>query len=193
MLRILAAAYEDGWAFVEDGERVVLVRPPYRAFVPVEVSGDSVQTAVTRHGFAAQDLEVADFPALYAMLDDKRVALARAEGRPSLSDRELKERLVRSAPRDILENYLDRVEREQLARGEIDKALDVLGIMSLPGVRNIDDALRGRVAGLIEKCREALAFRRKLVEEAPRKTNPLAALRELRARALGLAPEREAA
>jgi hypothetical protein len=200
VLRIVAAAYRDGWAFVEDGERLVVVRPPYRRPGPVDVPRTAVEQAVGRHGFEAQAQEVADLRALYTFLEERRVAIAEAEGAPSLSDRERRERLVRTAPRHILERYLDRVEGELIRKGELDGALDVLAAMSHADVASIDDALRERVSKLIAACRDALAFRRELTGEAPREVDSpgdaalrAEGMRALRRKMLACPPYRAAA
>ncbi len=81
VLRIVAAAYRDGWAFVEDGGRRLLVRPPYGR-APLEVPQSAVEQAVHSHGFDAEAREVASFRELVAFLEKRRVEIAEAEGRP---------------------------------------------------------------------------------------------------------------
>jgi hypothetical protein len=119
------------------------------------------------------------------------------EGTPSLTDRERREKLVRAAPRHILERYLDRVEGELLPHGELDAALDVLSAMSHADVKNIDDALRERVSNLIARCRDALAFRRQIGgDDPPAAEKPIGsapAMRAQRRKALARPPYEEAA
>jgi hypothetical protein len=79
--RIVAAAYRDGWAFVADGGRTLLVRPPYQRPGPIEVARDVVEQAVARHGFEAQAVDVTDLGSLVEMLKQKRIAIAEWRGR----------------------------------------------------------------------------------------------------------------
>jgi hypothetical protein len=192
VLRIVAAAYRDGWAFVEDGDRRLLVRPPYRR-APVEVSQATVEQAVQTHGFDAEAREIASFRELIAFLEKKRVEIAEAEGTPSLADHERMDRLVRAAPRHILERYLDRVEGELLRRGELDAALRVLSAMSHADVASADDALRERVSRLIAACGEAVAWRRSVAAEAATPEVRADAMRARRLDALGHPPFKVAA
>jgi hypothetical protein len=155
-LRIIAAAYKDGWAFVEDGDRIVLVRPPYHRSRLVEVSRAIVERGVQRYGFETQAQEVSDWRALIVLLQEKRASIADAEGAASLPDNERMTRLLRVAPRDLLERYLDRAEKELIPAGELDAALRVLAAMSRPDIKNIDAPLRERVSALIVTCSDAL-------------------------------------
>ncbi len=87
---------------------------------------------------------------------------------------------MRSAPRHILERYLDRVEGELIRRGELDAALRVLSTMSHAGVANADDALRERIAKLIAACGDEVAWRRSVGQASP----PVARAEAMRARRL---------
>ncbi len=151
-LVIVAAAYRDGWAFVKDGDRILLVRPPYRRMPPVEVPPSAVEYAVARLGFEAQGKELNGIEAVYAFLEEERAAAAEADRARLLTDRERAYRLMRNAPRYLLERYLDRAEDELLRLGAYDAALDALAAVSHPDVVHADDTLRERVASLVAAC-----------------------------------------
>ncbi len=159
-LRILAAAYRDGWAFVQEDDRVVLVRPPYQRSKLVVVSPDTVEHAVQKHGFESQAMEVEDWRALVDLLRGKRAALGVSEGAASLEDHERMARLVRTAPRAILERYLDRVEHELIPREELDAAVRVLEVMRRSDNPNLDAVLRERLADLAITCSAAIVHER---------------------------------
>lgn len=174
MFRIVAAVYRDGWAFVQQGDRTLLVRPPYRKAVrlsgelrlrdPVEVPPGAVQQAVESYGFQPQNEEAVDLGAVVALLEQRRLQIADQEGAPSLNDQDRVRRLIRSAPCSVLERYLDRTESELLPRGEVDAALRVLAAMSHGDIEHADAAIRERVSRLIALCSEQLSWRQALVD-----------------------------
>lgn len=174
-LRIVAAAYRDGWAFVEQGDRIVLLRPPYHRSRLVEVSRTTVERAVQRHRFDVEAHEVSDWRALIGFLQQKRVEIAEAEGAASLPNSERMVRLVRAAPRYILEKYLNRIESDLILQNELQAALRALAAMSHTDIANMDAALRERVSKLVAACADAMAQERDLEEDLLDNEDDLAA------------------
>ena len=55
MLKLLATAPEDGWAFVQRDAEILLVRPPYRRWDLSIVPEATVERAIHDYGFAAME------------------------------------------------------------------------------------------------------------------------------------------
>jgi hypothetical protein len=168
MLKLLASAPEDGWAFVIEAGATSLVRPPYRGAMVSPAPPESVAVAVRRYGFQAEDRTFQDWASLveHLKLGITRARAAKGEAVPSL---EKLGELLQQAPESVLVRFLDRVEGELLPEGEWRPAQNILiRLLSLPGVRDnpallerATDAL-GRADGLRERQEAA---REKLVAE----------------------------
>lgn len=168
MLKLLACAPEDGWAFVSEAGATSLVRPPYRGAMVSPAPPESVAVAVRRYGFQAEDRTFQDWASLveHLKLGITRARAAKGEAVPSL---EKLGELLQQAPESVLVRFLDRVEGELLPEGEWRPAQNILiRLLSLPGVRDnpallerATDAL-GRADGLRERQEAA---REKLVAE----------------------------
>jgi hypothetical protein len=124
MIRLLALAPEDGWAFVRSADRVLLIRPPYGKRRHPEAEESVVARAVAVEGFAAEDRVFPDWQSLFAFLEERFLA-----GRPELPAAlapESVERILRHAPGSALEGLLDRIERELLPARQWDAAGELL-------------------------------------------------------------------
>jgi hypothetical protein len=154
MISLIAAAFEDGWAFVRQGYTIYLVRPPYQRGALVEVSQGTLERAVHAHGFTPELRDFRDWGALISFLREKIVESAGT--RPARTDEDAAPmRLLRHAPGHVIEGYVDRVERELLPRGEAHAALRLL--TALAGLERValDNNLRARVAALLDAAVKA--------------------------------------
>ena len=153
MLRLLACAPRDGWAFVNKDDDIVLVRPPYRQSSLYFVSEASVERAIHAHGFTQTELSFPNWDALVGFLRQQIVETHRA-----LSSRiptaESVTELLRRAPREAVVRYLDRIDSELLANGERGPAVALLTVLiGLQAVRD-DSALLDRALQLLKRCSE---------------------------------------
>jgi hypothetical protein len=110
MIRLLAIAPEDGWAFVRSADRILLLRPPYSKRRHPTVEESVVARAVAVEGFEAADQVFPDWSTLFAFLEER--FLAGREALPAALAPESVERILRHAPRPVLESLLDRIEHE---------------------------------------------------------------------------------
>jgi hypothetical protein len=154
MISLIAAAFDDGWAFVRQGYTVYLVRPPYQRRGLVEVSESAALRAVHAHGFTPELRDFRDWGTLVAFLRGKIVEAAEARA-PRLEEVDASARLLRHAPLDVIAGYLDRIERELLPGGEHRAALRLL--TALYGLEQValDPVLRSRTASLLDASVEA--------------------------------------
>ena len=160
-LELQAIVPEDGWAFVRQGERVFLVRPPYQRAQIAEVSADSIERALSVHGFEASSRSFANWDDLIEYLRGEIVRAA--EARPRMDDPA--RRLLRHAPRDVLENYLDRVATELIPSAKWDAAADLLRVMLALDIVIKDAALLRRTSELISQCIAAVGQQKKEREQ----------------------------
>lgn len=154
MISVIAAAFEDGWAFVRQGYTIYLVRPPYQRGALVEVSQSTLERAVHVHGFTPELRDFRDWAALIAFLREKIVESARARP-PSATPEDPARSLLRRASGPVIEGYLDRIERELIPGGEVIAALNILTALAGSPRVALDDNLRARVTSLLDAAVKA--------------------------------------
>lgn len=173
MIRLLALAPEDGWAFVCSADRILLLRPPYGKRRHPTVEESAVARAVATEGFVAEDRVFPDWPALFAFLEERFLA-----GRPALPAAlapESVERILRHAPRAVLEKLLDRIEHELLPDRQWDAASELLARFLTVDSPALTD-LRSRTAEVLMRCqRERSAASSRWNRLAPSVQAPLTA------------------
>ena len=154
MLRSIAIAPEDGWAFVKDEKGSIrLVRPPYRKRnVPI-VSEVTVEKAISTHGFIAEQKDFLDWHSLITDLRDKLIEARKAQGR-SVPGLEAARELVQYASQHIVESYLDRVETDLFPESKWDVAMDLLLALLKSKRVKAAERLRERTTSLLERCWE---------------------------------------
>lgn len=154
MIRLLALAPDDGWAFVRSADRILLIRPPYGKRRHPVVEESVVARAVAVEGFRAEDRVFPDWSALFAFLEEQFLA-----GRPALPAAlapESVERILRHAPTSALGGLLDRIEHELLPDRRWDAACELLvRFLTVDSAPAAD--LRLRAAALFSRCQRERA------------------------------------
>jgi hypothetical protein len=160
MLKLIASAPEDGWAFVEKDQRVVIIRPPYQQWTLAPAPEGAVEKAVQYHGFVVQDRIFADWDSLVAHLREQFLAARREQGSKVPDSEEIRS-LLHLAPSYLLVEFLDRVESDLLPQKEWEPAMKLLTY--LLGVDSVkaDPDLYDRTVRLLLESQEAMR-----VEEA---------------------------
>jgi hypothetical protein len=152
MIRLLAIAPEDGWAFVRSADRILLLRPPYGKRRHSSVEESVVARAVAVEGFEATGQVFPDWPALFAFLEERFLASRKAL--PAALAPEAIERILRHAPPSALEGLLDRIEQELLPGRQWDAAVELLArflTVDTPATAG----LRPRATELLVRCQQA--------------------------------------
>ncbi|MGO8786882.1 MAG: hypothetical protein ACLQVL_05795 [Terriglobia bacterium] len=158
MIRLIAAAFEDGWAFVQKDGQTILIRPPYRSANALMVPDSAVEAAAHAYGFQVSDESFADWADLVAYLNKKLVDLRKAS-KLFVDDPNATLELLRRAPKHILDRYIDRVEGELIPAREFKAAANLLAhLMDLENIRS-DAAVYHRVARLLAVSTEGLLQR----------------------------------
>jgi hypothetical protein len=168
MLRLLALAPEDGWAFIEDGESLLVVRPPYADWSRSVTRRENLATAIQQHGFLPEDRSFPDWAFLIDHLKKKIIETRRTRGDEEPTAESIR-KLFHFAPRYILAEYLDRIESELLPGREWNAAATILTEMLRVETVRTDAALFERTLDLLDQCREErarhAASRRSLVDQ----------------------------
>lgn len=122
MVTLLAYTPDERWAFVQDGGRVVLVRPPFHQ--DVVASEAEVERAVTIHGFVPLER---DFPDRHALLDflSKESVRVWNESAPSKNLPSLRDELLAAFTIVDLDRHLERAQKK-LDAGKLDEAQTLL-------------------------------------------------------------------
>ena len=153
MLRLIAIAPEDGWAFVKEEGSIHLIRPPYRKNNVSIASEATVEKAISTQGFVS---EQKDFPDWRSLITDiqNRLIEARKEQGQSVPGPEAAQKLIQYAPQHIVESYLDRVETDLFPDSKWDAAMDLLLALLKSKRVKAAERLRERTTSLLEKCWE---------------------------------------
>lgn len=155
-LELVAIASEDGWAFVKQDDAFLLVRPPYEQSNLSPASERMVEKAINHHGFVAECRHFDSWKELLNFLETRLIEARKALGYPSLGAR-ASEELLRRAPREIVERYLNRIEVELLPRREWTLAFDLLTVLIDASSVAQDPRLTARVHALLRQCRDTKA------------------------------------
>lgn len=119
---LLAYTPDERWAFVRDGGRVALVRPPF--YQDVAASDAEVERAVTVHGFLASGRDFADRRALLAFLSEESVRVWSARA-PSKDLSSLRDDLLAAFTVADLDRHLVRAGKK-IDAGRFDEAQTLL-------------------------------------------------------------------
>jgi len=152
-LEMLAIAPEDGWAFLRQGNKLMLLRPPYKQGNCSLVSEATMEKAVNHHSFTVEHDQFNDWNSLIHFLQARLVKERKALGYPSLGDRAGQE-LLRRAPKEIVVRFLDRIESELFPAQQWEAALEILTVLlDAPSVVK-DPELSTRIHTLLRQYRE---------------------------------------
>ncbi len=153
MLDLLAVSFEDGWAFVKRGTRILLTQPPYLGSNLSWVDETTVEKAISQYGFVTANESFEDWSTLVSFLKEKFVAARRKLG---LEGAAHIEELLEHAPNYILRDYLQRVEEQLLPRREWRPALNLLTQLTRLDSVKADGELLARTLRLIAKTVNAM-------------------------------------
>lgn len=152
MLRLRAAAWDDGYAIVQDGEDLAMIRPPYRRENKHRVTPKDIERAVSNYGFSVADETFDDWAALIGHLRQRFIEFRQKEGAPD-SARIM--RLAERAPRDIVVSYLDKVEQQMLPSHEFHAAVLLLTHLLRNQIVKNDGGMLKRVNELLQRAEQA--------------------------------------
>ncbi len=151
-IKIIAAAPYDGWAFILKEERLYLLKPPYRSSDLMESSARDLEKALHHYGFQAHDREFSSFYQLIQYLKQEYVKNMKELGFSDPSREELTS-LLEYASDEILEEYLEKVEKELIPHRKLAAAESILiQFLYLEKVCK-NDAQKNRVLALLQECR----------------------------------------
>jgi hypothetical protein len=154
MLRLLAFAADDGWAFVREGQSVLLIRPPYRQANMCRVPEQSVETGVVEHGFSACDSDFEDWRGVIGFLN-QQLRQSRESRGEQIVRQGLGEQMLQYASCDVLDKFLGRIETELLPAGSWEPAKRLLiDMLKLPQVGQ-NAEIHARVSDLFDRTEAA--------------------------------------
>src|ERR1051326_1919137 len=149
MVKLVAADCDDGYAFVEEDGSKFAVRPPYKE--RIRVSDSTVERAITVHGFSAEDRSFLQWRDLVQYLTSQFIERRKKFGYGE-PDTAQTRRLGQRAPRNIVENYLTRIQDELIVNEEFGPAINLLTSLLKNDVVREDLGLWERCTDLVERC-----------------------------------------
>lgn len=122
MVTLLAYAPEERWTFVRDGDRIVLMRPPFQE--DITASDAEVERAVTVHGWIALERDFATRQELVDFIGNESVRVW--SDRPTRSIESLRDALLARLTVADLDQQIERA-RRKIDDGRSDEVRVVLG------------------------------------------------------------------
>lgn len=116
MVKLLAIDKREGWAFVEDGGRLVLIRPPYHPHEQRVTSRAILARAIQDGDFEPHERGFDDWASLRQFVKSEVLDHAKQRGR-SL-DADIGDELIAVAPRIFIERLVDTIERDLFPANE---------------------------------------------------------------------------
>lgn len=166
MLRLIAAAYEDGYALVRDhDDELYFVRSPYgikqKRIMPVEMA----DYAISKYGFVSTYEVFNDWNRLITFLNDKKVKADK-----KLDPQARRDLIHKRMPLVIFLKYLDNIERELIPENRFDAAINLLNNLLNNSLIKDDDFLWGICINLMAYCQKN---RQTALLKAKKRTNEL--------------------
>jgi hypothetical protein len=145
MVTLLAYTPDERWAFARDGERIVLLKPPFRQ--DVAASDAEVERAVTILGFLALERDFASRRALLDFLSEESVQ-AWKQRAPSKDLPTLRDEMLAAFTVADLDRHLARG-RKKIAAGKLDEAQTLLSRVLTADALTYEQ--REAISGMLEQ------------------------------------------
>jgi hypothetical protein len=152
-IKLIAVAPYDGWAFIIKNDQLYLLRPPYQANDLIESSEKDLAFAVNKYHFRECNFSFDNFEETINFLEEKYVEAMKKLGF-SLPDTEKLKSLLEYADEDILQDFLEKAEKELIPLRSLDAAESIaLELIQLENVKK-NQVMFKRAVNIIKKCRD---------------------------------------
>lgn len=152
MFNLIAVAYEDGYAFVKKDGKIYSIRPPYNNTILASL--ENVERAISTHGFSNEQLDFDNWATLISYLKTQFIERRKQAGQNEPNTDRIR-RLMQRAPRNKVQDFLTRIEKELIPNREWKAVLSLLTNLLKNKIVKEDDALLTRCAELLEECQSA--------------------------------------
>ncbi len=164
-IKMLAIAPFDGWAFIIKEKSLYLLKPPYHSRDLLKSSEEELASAINRYHFREIDASFVGLADVVHFLKETYANEMKAMG-VELPEPEQLKTLLEFATSDVLEDYLDKMEREFIPKRNLDAAeLLALELLRLEKIKQ-DTVLYNRTLAIIDKCREEREQLKQFTERA---------------------------
>ena len=154
-LKVEALSPMEGVAIIRIGGTLRLIRPPYKLRDCPELPDGSAQDAILKHGFLVSEQQFASWDQAIDYLNHHADESRRAVGNlipDSIAGRDILE----LAPQEVLDDFLNRVERELIPQRLFDHAENFLLTLLESDVLARHPELGRRAARLLRRNKEKL-------------------------------------
>lgn len=151
MLTLIAAAYDDGYAFVKQDDLTYSFRPPYRRQDKSQVEPQAAERAVTTFGYEATNLPFDNWEGVAAHLSRRAVEARKLRGLGAPDSARIRGLVEKAQPPNV-RSYLDRIEQELLPGQEWEAADSLLSALFNNLAILQDRNLLARCSRLADEC-----------------------------------------
>lgn len=151
MIKLIAIAPYDGYAFIMEKERIYLLEPPYESSNICEVSQEMVEKAVGMYEYIECDINLDNMEEVVSYIKDQLIISRKNLGIETPLFCEIKDLLNYIGDDEILE-YLRRVREELIPKRKFDVAraivVDILELKKAKNNKKIQEIAREIIKGL---------------------------------------------
>lgn len=153
MIKIIAIAPHDGWAFIEKQRKIFLLEPPYESANGSEASEKVVENAVGKYGFEECDIAFCSMREAIEYIKDQFIKSRNDLGIEAPSAEELND-LLKYLEDDVLLEYLRRAREDLVPEGKFDAAEAIaLDVLKLEKTK-YNPEMQKAAMGILENCQK---------------------------------------
>ncbi len=146
----------DGMAIVQTGQRLRLIRPPYRQSNAIELPKSAIQDAVLNHEFHVSSRQFDSWETVIVFLNQQVVEYRQSQGHPVAGNLNNVE-MLDVAPLEVLQSFLDKVESQLIPQGQFEHAENFLLALLECNAAETNPHLVVRAGKLLNRIRQTEA------------------------------------
>ena len=152
---ILAADFEDGWAYVRHHDCVRLLRPPYQNCTVSVVSDENIADAILKHGFEEVNKTFEHIEELFSFL--RQMLLKSRENRRSQPvDLDAPRKLLKYASESTVDRYLSQAEIDIATGDKRDSVFKKVSALLTLEMMARNDLLRERAIRILNTLKKEI-------------------------------------
>jgi hypothetical protein len=167
MIKVIALAIDEGWAFIKTDERTYLLKPPYEDTNCNDISPEITEKAISSYGFEGCDIDFNSLSDVVSFLKGRYIESKKRQTGQLPSEKDIL-RLLDFIDESIILEYLERAEQELISKGRFDEAEALILKLKENVNLNTNNNLKDTIDRLYIICDSEKKKFREIVEEKKR-------------------------
>ena len=165
----------DAVAIVQTGQRLRLIRPPYRQSNAIELPNSAIQDAVINHDFHVCGRQFENWETIIAFQNQQLADYRQKHGHPVAETLDSLE-ILEVAPLEVLQGFLDNVENQLIPQGQLEHANNFLFALLESGASKANPDLTIKAGKLLKQISQAEACKKNTALVFESQYNPFKSL-----------------